>query len=310
MAGIYDGIEGVAFKRIEGGYVYQVNNRWLIGPRGRFFVTEAQKADLAACMRETLRRLKPFVLATAIGLPAAITGLIYWFVVSSATLTVIVVDRNGKIESHEQAIGRHGASGTLVAADGSSVAYRVSGAPGPDATATTTVIMASGKVGATSVVPFDTNGTIIKMADSTKHIVRAASLAGRRGPTMTAGMLFAFAVSLGLFALYFAAIHVYSMARLHPLLTGLPRTDERIGMREGFDRFAANISTKLLAVMGFGAVATVIGGVLSTTEFFLTHRPLEQLPFRLVPGVCALIVAAQVGYLLVRRLRQRRNGAA
>ena len=61
MAGLYDGLEEVAFKRTEGGYVFQTNNRFLIGPRRRFLVNEAQKADIAACMRETLRRIKPFV---------------------------------------------------------------------------------------------------------------------------------------------------------------------------------------------------------------------------------------------------------
>ena len=87
MAGLYDGLEEVAFKRTEGGYVFQTNNRFLIGPRRRFLVNEAQKADIAACMRETLRRIKPFVFLMMAALPAAIVGLIYWFVVTSATLT-------------------------------------------------------------------------------------------------------------------------------------------------------------------------------------------------------------------------------
>ena len=113
MAGLYDGLEEVAFKRTEGGYVFQANNRFLIGPRRRFLVNEAQKADIAACMRETLRRIKPFVFVMMAALPAAIGGLIYWFVVTSATLTVIVVDSGGKTEIHDQAIGRHGATGTL-----------------------------------------------------------------------------------------------------------------------------------------------------------------------------------------------------
>ena len=99
MAGLYDGLEEVAFKRTEGGYVFQANNRFLIGPRRRFLVNEAQKADIAACMRETLRRIKPFVFVMMAALPAAIGGLIYWFVVTSATLTVIVVDSGGRPRS-------------------------------------------------------------------------------------------------------------------------------------------------------------------------------------------------------------------
>ena len=309
MAGLYDGLEDVAFKRTEGGYVFQTNNRFLIGPRRRFLVNEAQKADIAACMRETLRRIKPFVFLMMAALPAAIVGLIYWFVVTSATLTVIVVDSGGKTEIHEQAIGRHGATGTLAGADGSSAAYRVSGPPGAGATVTTTAITASGKVGATSVVPFDAAGTIINMADAKKRIVRSAKLIGRTGPTRTAAALFAAGVSLGLIGLYIAAIHIYSMARLNPLLAGLPRTNERIGMREGFDRFAAKVSIKLLAVMGFGAAAMLTGSAINMANFFATHRPLDQLPFLLVTAVASLIVGAQIAYLVVLRVRQRRRSA-
>jgi hypothetical protein len=309
MAGLYDGLEEVAFKRTEGGYVFQTNNRFLIGPRRRFLVNDAQKADIAACMRETLRRIKPFVFLMMAALPAAIVGLIYWFVVTSATLTVIVVDSGGKTEVHEQAIGRHGATGTLAGADGSSAAYRVSGPPGAGATVATTAIMASGKVGATSVVPFVAAGTIINMADAKKRIVRSAKLTGRIGPTRTAAALFAAGVTLGLLGLYIAAIHIYSMARLNPLLAGLPRTNEGIGVREGFDRFAAKVSIKLLAVMGFGAAAMLTGSVINMAEFFVMHRPLDQLPYLLVPAVASLIVGAQIAYLAVLRLRQRRHGA-
>ena len=71
MAGLYDGLEEVAFKRTEGGYVFQTNKRFLIGSRRRFLVNEAQKADIAACMRETLRRIKPFVFVMMAALPPA-----------------------------------------------------------------------------------------------------------------------------------------------------------------------------------------------------------------------------------------------
>jgi hypothetical protein len=310
MAGLYDGLEEVAFKRTEGGYVFQANNRWLIGPRRRFLVNEAQKADIAACMRETLRRIKPFVFAMMVVLPAAIGGLIYWFIATSATLTVIVVETGGKTEIHEQAIGRHGATGTLAGADGSSAVFRVSGPPGAGATVTTTAIMASGKVGATSVMPFDAAGAIINMADAKKRVVRIAKLVGRTGPTRTAAALFAGAVTLVLFGLYIAAIHIYSMRRLNPLLAGLPRTNERIGLREGVDRFAGKVSIKLLALMGFGAAAMLVGSAINMASFFATHRPLDQLPFLLLPAVAALIMGAQTAYLLVLRLRQRRLRAA
>ena len=185
----------------------------------------------------------------------------------------------------------------------------MSGPPGPGATAAITAITASGKVGATSVVPFDAAGTTVNMADAKKRLVRCAKLIGRSGPTRSAAALFAAGITLGLLGLYIAAIHIYSMARLNPLLASLPRTNERIGVREGFDRFAAKVSIKLLAVMGFGAAAMLIGSVINMAEFFIMHRPLDQLPYLLVPAVASLIVGAQIAYLVVLRLRQRRHGA-
>src|SRR4029077_18707375 len=99
-------------KRPEGVCVFQTNNRFLIGSRRRFLVNEAQKAEIAAGMRETLRRIKPVVFLMMVALPAAIVGLICWFVVTSATLTVIAADSAGKRESLLQAIGRRAATAT------------------------------------------------------------------------------------------------------------------------------------------------------------------------------------------------------
>jgi hypothetical protein len=310
MAGLYEGLEEVAFKRTEGGYVFQANNRFLLGPRRRFLVNEAQKTDIASCMRETFRRIRPFVFGMVV-LPAAIGGLIYWFIASSATLTVIVADVGGKPEVHDQTIGRHGASGTIAGPDGSSVAFRVSGPPGPNATTTITAVAATGKVGDTSVVGFNAAGTTINMTDaSKKRIVRVAKLVGRTGPTRTVAAVFAGTVTLVLFGLYIAAIHIYSMRRLNPLLVGLPRTNERIRMREGIDRFAAKVSIRLLALMGVGAAAMLTSSAINLVEFIVAHRPLDQLPFLLLPAVAALVVAAQTVYLVVLRRRQRSRPAA
>jgi hypothetical protein len=80
MAGLYDGIEEVAFKRIAGGYVFQSNNPWLIGPRRRYFVNETQKAEIAACIRQTLRRIKPFALVSAVLIPLVLVAGVLWLV--------------------------------------------------------------------------------------------------------------------------------------------------------------------------------------------------------------------------------------
>ena len=61
--------------------------------------------------------------------------------------------------------------------------------------------------------------------------------------------------------------------------------------------------------MGFGAAAMLIGSVINMAEFFVMHRPLDQLPYLLVPAVASLIVGAQIAYLVVLRVRQRRRSA-
>ena len=45
MAGLYDGLEEVAFKPVAGGFVFQTSNPWLIGRQRRYFVNETQKVD-------------------------------------------------------------------------------------------------------------------------------------------------------------------------------------------------------------------------------------------------------------------------
>jgi hypothetical protein len=51
------------------------------------------------------------------------------------------------------------------------------------------------------------------------------------------------------------------------------------------------------------------GSAINMANFFATHRPLDQLPFLLVTAVASLIVGAQIAYLVVLRVRQRRRSA-
>jgi hypothetical protein len=81
MAGLYDGIEEAAFKRLaDGGYVFQARNPWFFGPSRRYLVDEAQKAAIAACIRETLRRIRPYVFAAAVAIPVVLGAGIFWLV--------------------------------------------------------------------------------------------------------------------------------------------------------------------------------------------------------------------------------------
>ena len=43
MTGLYAGIDEAPFKRTAGGWVFQTHNKWLLGSRDRYFVTDAQK---------------------------------------------------------------------------------------------------------------------------------------------------------------------------------------------------------------------------------------------------------------------------
>jgi hypothetical protein len=308
MAGLYDGLEEVAFKPIAGGYVFQANNPWLIGPRRRYFVNEAQKADIAACVRETLKRLKPFVLAAAILIPVIMVGSIFWFATSGATLIVTITEESGQTTTYNQPIGPHGSTGTLEGAEGSSVVFRVSGPPGGGATVTINGIASTGKAGAPCVLQFGSGGTTINMADSKNHTVRSARLVARTGAAPRAVMVFAVLVSLGLFGLYIGLIHVYSMSRLRPLLAGLQPSDERITLGEGMQRYGANMSNKLLALMAFGGMMMSAGSALNLTDMILTHRSTDTLPFVIVTAVASLVVLGHVAYLVLVKVRARNAG--
>ena len=144
------------------------------------------------------------------------------------------------------------------------------------------------------------------MSDGNGHIVRSAKLVGRRGATPHAVMWLAMGVALGLFAIYIGAIHAYSMARLRPLIAGLPRSSERITLRDGYARYAARMSNRLLGLMGFGAVMMLIGNALRVTDMLLSHRPIDTLSVGI--GVTStILVTGQFTWLVILRLRQKRQ---
>ena len=129
MAGLYEGLEEAPFKPVDGGYVFQANNPWLIGPRRRYFVDDAQKAAIAGCIRQTLQRIKPWVFVAAVLIPAITIILTFWFAMRGATLSVTVTEAGGPTTTYTQPIGRNGSTGTLAGAAGAKVAFAVSGPP-------------------------------------------------------------------------------------------------------------------------------------------------------------------------------------
>ena len=113
MAGIYDGVDEIAFTSVAGGFVFQTNNRWFFGPRRRYFVNDAQKSIISACIRETLRRLIPVVIVAAIVFPLVLIGGTFWLAFQGASLRVTVTNAAGDTTSYIQAIDRDGSTVTL-----------------------------------------------------------------------------------------------------------------------------------------------------------------------------------------------------
>ncbi len=301
MAGLYDGLEEVAFKRVAGGYLFQANNPYFFGPKQRYLVNETQKAQIAACLRETLRRIKPSVFVAMVLIPAILIGSIFWFATRGGTLNVTIVESDGRTTTYSQPIGPDGSNGTLPGADGSSINFHFSSLPVGSSKVTFNSLAATGKAGTPIIVRFDAGGTTINITDGKNHIVRTARLVGRAGGALGATTLFGVLVSLGLFALYLGLIHAYSMSRLRPLLVGLPPSDERIRAWEGVERFAAKISNKLLALMGFGAVMAFAGNALLVTAALISHRSIDNPSFVIGALASVLLIGQVVGLAILKR---------
>ena len=220
-----------------------------------------------------------------------------------ASLSVTVVDASGQTTTR-QWVGPHGATGTLAGAAGSRTVFTVSGASSSEATVTVQGYDRSGKPGAPAVVPFPAAGTKINMADENGRIIRSATLVSRAGATSGAVELFAMVLALGLFGVYTALIHAYGMARLRPLIAGLPRSNERVTFRDGIERFAARVSNKLLVLMGVGAVMPVAANASILTAAIVSHRPIHDLPIKVAACVLAVSYLAFVAWIVIRRVRR------
>jgi NADH:ubiquinone oxidoreductase subunit K len=75
-------IEAVLFKEVGGGYVFQAPNPWVFGPRSRYLVTAAQKAELLAIITPRRPILKIVLITAGILLWAVAASTIVWAVSS------------------------------------------------------------------------------------------------------------------------------------------------------------------------------------------------------------------------------------
>ena len=78
MAGLFDGIEEISFKQVEGGYIFETPPPWVFGPPRAYFVTGRQKAEIAERIRQTLRGMKSLVLAGWFGLILVYFVAMFW----------------------------------------------------------------------------------------------------------------------------------------------------------------------------------------------------------------------------------------
>lgn len=254
MPGLYEGLEDIAFKRVANGYVFQTTSVWLLGAKRRFLVDEAQKAKIAACVRETPRRIKPFVFGYAALIHLLIAAAVIWFVFSGATLGVTVKESTGVSTTTTQSIGFFGAKGVLDGSAGAKISYSVDGPPGYGDALTMTVAPDDGATTKPFVFAFVAGAPItINIDDADGKVVRTAIFVGHAN--MNADHFWLFVALLTLVFIVLPAIvgpHIYGLRRLRPLLAGLPRSDERITWRENSEAFAARASPKLLLLFVVG----------------------------------------------------------
>jgi hypothetical protein len=59
----FDGMEEMAFKHVQDGWVFGAPNPWLIGPRRYYLLNDAQKFEIVACLRRMWRLLSVGMLA-------------------------------------------------------------------------------------------------------------------------------------------------------------------------------------------------------------------------------------------------------
>ena len=309
MAGLYEGVEEAGFHKVAGGYVFQTSSCWMIGPRRRYFVNEAQKLAIAACLRETLRRLKPFVLVAAVLIPSIIFGGTLWLALHDHTLRVVVTSADGERVTSDRSIGYSGGAGELAGASGTKVIFQVSAPPGQDTALTETFVDADGKRGVPTVIPFGPGGVTVRTADASGRIVNSAGVVVLSGSTHAAIYLDAALLGLATFVPYLALIHLYSLRRLRPLIAGLPRVSERIPAREASRSFARSASLKLLVLMAIGGAASCVGNGMLILDAALEGRPLTYLPISWIALCLSALATARFAYLVRLRAKLRREEA-
>src|SRR5580700_12103092 len=107
-----------------------------------------------------------------------------------------------------------------------------------------------------------------------------------------------------MFLPYFEIIPAYRIGRLHPLIAGLPRSDERITWREGTETVAANVSFKFLLML-FVAPVIIFGNVaMNLAVAIVEDRPIPLMDVLMT--AFGVLMAAYVTYVLILREKGKR----
>ena len=307
MASLYEGVEEIGFHKVAGGYLFQPTSPWLFGARPCYFVSEDQKRAIAACIRETLRRVKPFVFAAAVVIPIILIGGTFWLALRDSVLRVTIIDAKGAVSHHSQMLGSSGADGEVEGVSGSKIVFHVSGPPGKGATIRYAFVNAAGKAGPAYALPFEASGARFNMAGPDGKIVNTAMVLGLRGATHERIFLYAALLGLLTFAPYFALLTLYSARRLRPLTANLPRSQLRIEARRSAQNIAGQASLKLLALKGLCGLGGLVGNALYFWTTTADGRSTLSLSFVGIGLAASALMTVRVAYLVFLRIRTRRG---
>jgi hypothetical protein len=208
LDGMYDGLEEAPFKPIDGGYVFRSRNPWFFGPSHNYLVDETQKVEIASCIRETMREVRPVAVVAMFILPV--------LMIAGAFLLLKI------------------------------------GCPIPIAIVLLT--------------------------------------------------LFAFGPYVGM-------VHVYMMGRLHHLIANLPRTSERITLREAYSNLTAHMSPKFLWLMLVCMSIGFLGSLAGFAGAYYDGHLLRQLPYLLPATVLCGLMTVILGRIAIGRATRIRASA-
>jgi hypothetical protein len=137
----------------------------------------------------------------------------------------------------------------------------------------------------------------------------AAGMALSRGARIPATELIAILIVTALAVIPIVIVpHIYLVRTMRPLLAELPRTEERITLRDQLQSLAGAISGKLLLLGAIGGSMMVIGNIVSIVDAIAEGRG-GGFYSSIVGLVIGALLTSYFGYLAVlkRKLKRKAN---